>query len=104
MQQQGATTSHCGVDHEDYQRLDPHACVVLLCCHGPAGSSGPHATKTETLPLIVTSRQWILSRSGKMLTNSPSSSTVPAEVARAANDILHKDLKDNLKRIEKLSK
>jgi hypothetical protein len=77
MQQQGANTSHCGVDHEDYQRLDPHACVVLLCCHGPAGSSGPHATKTETLPLIVTSQHWILSRSGKMLTTRPVQAPYP---------------------------
>lgn len=82
---------------------------LLLCCSVAPAQMGHHdptpqdrdATPSRPLAVPRVDRAQIKRDADEL---AQLASTVPAEVAKAANGILDKDLNDRLKKIEKLSK
>ncbi len=85
------------------------ACVLLLCCCLALSQRGHHDPTPEdrnpspdrqlaTPPVDPTQIRHDAAELAQL------ASTVPPDIERAANGVLAKDLKDRLKRIEKLSK
>jgi len=82
--------------------------LLLYCCvaSGQSGHRDPTPEDRNPSPdRLTTSQQADPVRIRKDADElAQLTGTLPAEVAQAVNGVLHKDLKDKLKRIEKLSK